>query len=231
MKKLYSVDHQQDTRRVRPEIVLLGVIIVLSMATGLFVTYDLSKNPTLINEVENQPVLGAIEPDDEYKEVEKENYSLEIPTNWVEVNPPEVIVKGQRYFPVRYQGTTGKNIGRILEIYEGQIPALLPINKVLRVSVTGNSITPIEISPQCSTFTDLSEPDGLVVPGRWSDIEFACRAEGVSNIVGALSGDQSQGIVLTHQGRSERYLLVYTDHGSEQDNSIFFDILRSFKLK
>jgi hypothetical protein len=147
MKKLYKVDQYKDNRKVRPEIVLVVLVIIISLGVWAYVRFDLNKNKTVIDDSNNRPILGAVAGnEDKYKTIEKEHYKLEIPENWIQVNSPSIIVGGRTYNPDRYQGTSGSNLGRILDVYHGSAPATLAVSKVLSVKVIGNEVEPREIS-------------------------------------------------------------------------------------
>jgi hypothetical protein len=235
MKKIYSVDKYKDNRRVRPEIVLVLLILILGLFTGIFIYNDLRRNSTVVDKSGNQPILGEVVSTEEvYKVVETEHYIISVPENWTQVNSPEVIVEGVRYYPDRFQGTSGENIGRQVDVYYDAIPGGLPVSKILEVTVEGDRVFPREISPQCRSFTDTGaekQPAGNPYPSKWNDINFMCRTSSVTNLVFALQNDSDEGLNFTVNDKNKRLGLVFMDHGSDQDNNIFFRILKEFKAK
>ncbi len=58
-----------------------------------------------------------------------------------------------------------------------------------------------------------------------------CNTSEITNVVGAMQLSQTKGVELDTQYGLESFLLVYTDHGSSQNNGIFKDILESFEAK
>jgi len=235
MGKHYRIDQSNDFRKIKLEIVTVILLIAVAIAGFVYVFIDLSSNETTINDENNRATLGVVESIREaYEPYETEFYSLKVPKDWRRVNNPELIFGGIRYYPDRYQGTTGSNVGRRVDIYVNDIPPGLGIDKVLSVSSNGNKIITGSLSDQCYTFTDF--PGGIsgnVFPSVWKeeDIDFSCRTSSISNVIGAIDKSQRTGVQLEGKEGTNNYLFVYTDHGSSQDNSIFYEILSHVRAK
>lgn len=235
MGRTYRIDKARDFRKVRLEIVVFFSLIIIVFLGLLYVAYDLGKNKVTVDDSGNYATLGVVESSKRpFSRVDTELYSMKIPADWKRVNDPEIIINGTRYYPERFQGTTGDDIGRRLDIYHKSIPSDLGVDKVIAVTGMGKRIGVGDMSEQCYKFTE--RPDeryGDDYPSVWKekDIEFMCKTSKLTNIIGAIEHKQSDGVTLDSSHGPISFLLVYTDHGSSQDNDIFREILESFEAK
>lgn len=233
MRKHYRIDKGQDYRKIRLEVLVASMLSIGLIVGGAFVIFDLNKNKVVIDESKNKAILGSVEPyEDPFKLYETNFYKVKVPSDWKQVNNPELIINGRKFYPERYQGVSGDHVGRRLDIYRDSIPNQLGIDKVVAVVVSKNKIEPIKTSPQCYKFTTFpKEQPGDNYPSQWEGIDFTCMTSEITNVLGAVEKTQDIGARLFTEFGTTNYLLVYTDHGSRLDNSIFYDILKSFEAK
>jgi len=236
MGKHYKIDKSQDFRKFRIEVVV-SVLLAVALVIGLtFVLYDLYRNKnTVIDDSGNQAILSSVGSlEEEFTLHEREKYSIKVPADWRRINNPEVLSDHSRYYPDRYQGTTGDHIGRMVDVYIDDIPADLGIDKVVSVSPSSNGVVAGELSQQCYKFTDFPEGKaGNTFPSEWEEqnITFSCKTSKITNIVGAIESEQRTGIRLPTEAGDTNFFIVFTDHGSSLDNSIFFKVLDGFRTK
>lgn len=236
MAKHYRIEKTQNNRTKKLAFAGTGLALLFAVAVGIYVFFDLNNNQLAVDDSNNRATLGVVESIKEDQQlVETDLYSMEIPADWRRVTNPEVSVNNVIYYPERYQGTSGKHVGRRIDVYIDSIPAGLGINKVVAIKPAGRRIIVDEISSQCYYFTDVPEgKSGNTFPSVWQEkgIDFSCNSSVLSNIVGAIHKSEADGVELdTSENGKKNIFLVYTDHGSFTDNSIFFDILESFETK
>lgn len=233
MNSTYNAYEQQGKKKFRKGL-FFSVSIVLLFTLGLgYIVFDLVVNPGVIDETENQAILGEFKSTiDKYKTVDAEKFTLEIPGDWVEVNRPELIENGSRYYPVRYQGVTGQDVGRRIDIYEAVIPDIA-VERILSIADNYQSTFTVgSVSPNCSSFSEKIDDRRQPVPTTWEDRTFRCSLSTSRNSVAAVRTSIKEGVTLVGgESGSIKYLVVYTDHGSHVDNEIFVRILKSFKAK
>jgi hypothetical protein len=235
----YSAYEQQDRRRVRPEVVFSAALVFFFLVGMGFVFFDLSRHPDITDESNNKAILGEfVSSQDEYKTIETDDYTVDVPIDWVQVNSPQVLINGTYYYPDRFQGVTGSDLGRWFEVYKKKLPDA-PVDKVLNVEPRGDSLIVGSISPQCRSFViteDNKKPvDNSYTRATWDaeKMEFLCTMGESTNVIAAFTPKSTtvNGVVLESSTKAARYLFIFGDHGSREDNSIFQQILRSFKLK
>lgn len=232
-RRHYIIDQKQDARKVRFEILIAAVLFLAITIGGAYIFFDLNRSDVVIDNSGNRAILGTVESDEFYKRVENEYYEMKIPTDWKKINNPEVIINGTKYYPERYQGVEGEHVGRRIDVYREEIPFQLGIDKVVKVSAIGNKIVPTKTSPQCYKFTEFPAVEsGDDHPSEWEEIPFMCMTSQITNVLGAIEFTQEDGVVLDSENfGTQRFFLVYMDHGSRLDNSIFYNILESFRAK
>lgn len=231
----FNVNERVDNRRFKPEIVIALLFVFIFLGGLGYVAVDLLRNPDEIDESKNNAILGEVKSDfDEKRTIETASFTMEIPAGWVEINKPEKIYEGgQRYYPYRYQGATGEENGRWVEVYEEEIP-LIPINKILGVSSKDNRLIVGDISEQCVSFVDYDKDkfnNNADIESTWEGHGFLCRLSEIGNTIAAIETDMKNGYVLKGDSGDRKFLLVFADHGASEDNSIFVDIVESFRAK
>ena len=232
-RRHYRIDQKPDNRKIRFEILIAAVLLIAIVVGGTYIFFDLNRSDVVIDNSGNRAILGTVESDEFYKRVDNEYYQMKIPTDWKKINNPEVIVNGTKYYPERYQGVEGEHVGRRLDVYREEIPYQLGIDKVVKVSAVGSEIVTVKTSPQCYKFTDFPYVEsGDDHPSEWEGIPFMCMSSQITNVLGAIEFTQRDGVVLDSPNYgTQKYFLVYMDHGSRLDNSIFYNILESFRVK
>lgn len=235
MSKHYQIERSQDSRKKRYVVVVAVFILLVLVGGSIYVVADLNRNRLSIDNTENAATLGVVNPIKEPDQLfQTDLYQFKAPADWRRINNPEVTVGNKRYYPDRYQGTTGNHIGRKVDVYIDSIPSDLGIDKVIAVQPAGQRVIVGGMSEQCYYFTDV--PDGKSgnnFPSFWEEegIKFLCKSSVITNVVGAIYETQSTGVTLKTSVGDKNFFLVYTDHGSSTNNNIFIDILASFRTK
>lgn len=230
----YRSDLPQGRPKKRLGSALAFLLILIFVAIAVFVVLDLLKNPTKIDESNNKAVIGEVTTKKgAYRTVETTDYKMDIPEDWVHVNRPQrIFEEGKRYYPDKYQGVEGESNGRWIEVYKNAIP-LIPTERVIEVTASGDRLSTGEISPLCSTF--VQPPAGMAtghdIPAEWNNLEFLCRQTNSGNSIAAVQTSVKDGYLIEGEKTSNKYLLVFADNGLNQDNSIFIEIIKSFRAK
>lgn len=229
----FQADKAPDGRRVRMEVVVSVLVIILIVVAFVYILIDLRRSGQNIDNSKNSVATSRIESTDlEYETYTQSTYVVDLPVGWKKINSPEIIIDGQRYYPDRFQGVEDSQVGRRLDVYLNSLPGLLPVTKLLEVNVMENEIIPKTISTSCLNFTDVPEGgEASQYPSEWQNHKFICRPSGSANTVAAVNNDLGDGIVLNNENTSGRFLIIWQDHGSQEDNSIFFKLLETFKLR
>ena len=86
MSAQYSATKPKDYRRVRPEIVLSTILLVIVIGVLAFIVFDSNRQKTVIDNSENDAVLGQyVIDEDPYVQVDGGFFTMEIPSDWVDV--------------------------------------------------------------------------------------------------------------------------------------------------
>lgn len=231
--KPYSYDVPTDRRRLKPSRLAIAFTLIFLTMLAVLIYRDVTKRstPTVTGAVQTSEVKSRLST---YIDFEETAFIVKLPADWQKVAKPEVIVNAKRYYPYRFQGIGEASVGRSVDIYLDQIPGSLAVSKVLLAEVTSDSTALItqEISPQCYKYTDFpADRLGEPYATDWQGRKFICNTSKETNTVAAIAGNLSDGVELTNGTKKQKLLLVYTDHGSAQNNSIFKDIVQGFRLR
>ncbi len=228
----YRIDERADSRRIKPEIWLSGVLGLVIVSLLGYALLDLMRNPSEIDNSENEAILGEFKGTQaDFVGVEGETYSVEIPGDWTQVNSPEQLIDRKKYYPDRYTGVTREDLGQWLDVYYQKLPPI-KLDRVLPITAAGSGVIPDSVSPRCKEYTEsVGNLDGVRSYGEWEGLEFICTMNTVTNVVGAFESTPQEGIFLEGSNTKGDYLFVYRDHSSRPDNDLFVRILRSFEAK
>ena len=231
--KPYSYNVPIDRRRFKPGRLAVALTIIFLVVLAVLIYRDLTKQstPTVTGPVQTNEVKSRLST---YVDFEENAFIVKLPADWQKVAKTEVIVNAKRYYPYRFQGIGQESVGRSVDIYLDEIPGSLAVSKVLLTEVTPDSTALVtqEISPQCYKYTNFPA-DSLGEPyaTNWQGHKFICDTSKDTNTVAAIAGNLSDGVELIGGAKKQKLLLVYTDHGSAQNNSIFKDIVQGFRLR
>jgi hypothetical protein len=228
----YKSDKAIDSRKLRIEIVVSALLFIGAAALFTMVFIDIRGHKTEIDNTKNEVLTKQIESTGYTFETYTQNdYALDLPKGWKKINSPEIIIDSQRYYPDRFQGVDEAHVGRQLDVYVNRIPANLPLTKALEVKVKDENILPLSLSGQCLNFTDVPKGgESSNYQTEWQGHKFLCRPSRIVNKIVAIENDVVDGITLNNETKTVSFLIIYQDHGSNEDNSLFFYILESFKL-
>jgi len=234
MKRGYSADKSSDLRKVKPEIIVFVMLIIVFFGVIIYIYLDLNKNNLTVDNTKNQEVLGVYEVETyPYRTVETNDFKVDIPEPWIRIVNPEIRISGKTFYPVRFQGVEKSEVGRRIDIYFDTFPAKLPANKILTVEVNNSSISSKLLSPQCYTFTKFPDTQkGEPFDTSWMGHNFTCLTARQSNTIVAVENNFIDGIVLERpDGSLHTVMFSFTDHSGNSNNAIFNRILESFRLK
>jgi len=235
MRTKYKASEKMERRKIRLDVVFALFFVILFVGGGGYIIYDLNLNRTQIDDSQNRPIHSEVLSSNiKYKTVENDDYTLRIPEDWEEINRPQrIFEEGIRYYPYKYQGFEGDSAGRWLEVYVDRIP-VIPVEKIVEVEAQSDRLAVGEFSPQCIDIVDYDTQKynrNADVEGEWGDLSFECRLSTIGNTIAAVETDAKKGYTFSVSGKKKTYLLVFADHGSSEDNTIFRSILESFRSK
>lgn len=231
--KPYSYDIQNTPARSKYTRLIVIVLIVAVAILTILIIRDLIKTPVdnPASLVQSSEIKSRLSTFVDHKEAD---FIAKLPEDWQKVAKPEMIINAVRFYPYRFQGIEGENIGRSLDIYIKDIPGNLAVSKIMPITMSQNNalMQAGEISPQCYKFTKFPKGrQGESYSTKWLGKKFMCDTSVNVNTVAAISDNLASGVVMQKGSHILKVLLVYTDHGSAENNSIFKDIVNGFRLK
>lgn len=173
-----------------------------------------------------KPVTKTVAANDATKRWDEPTFSLELPSGWVLDGAPTA----SHY---EWQGgQKGVDDSRTLEVYVGNTPAKLAVNRVIAVDPNGAGINVNgTVSANCSTFTGngVHTPGEGPAPGLWNNLPFICDlANYERDVVGTVSSQGINSLTLSGASGPHRFFFVYTDSSYVADYDIFTAALQSF---
>ena len=201
--------------------VMLGLIFVLILSIHHIIqpnsVITQSKAITHYYSADNTPT----------QHVAEKGFSMSIPVGW---KPAQNIDSPYQVFS--WQGT-GTDADRRIDVYIGNIPTKLAVNRLLPVQVNGDQLQAIgSVSDNCTTFTTptAQSTETGMIDAKWDGVDFTCD---VANYERDVVGIGSATGVITMTGPttgSHQVLLVYTDNTTQPDFTIFTAIAQSFQI-
>lgn len=231
----YHYDHRPITRRRRPVLFVLVLSLLIIGGIGGLVWRDMNKNKDAESAGATRTILQAGQEPITRLSVNEPTFSLELPGDWKELsrkNEP-----GER--SITWLSTKKPQEGRTLTLHIDTIPTTRPINRLLPVTVEGNSFVVGELSENCATFTqggtlNVFEASKLKpTPAKWKKVDFLCNLPLVNdNEVGTGSLEGNNTVTVTGKvGGAHKYFFVFIDHSSQANYEIFKNTVSSFKAK
>lgn len=205
--------------------VLAGVLAV----GGFWASRQLRPDTTLR---QSQPVVRQVTASDTaLQHIVTSIFLVDLPPHWRATTAP-----GAPGATGSWQGVSGDDAARRLDVYVGAVPADLAVNRLLPVSPSGARLEMSgTVSDNCVNFTDKTAKVAAsgTAPAKWDGVSFICDMGNYERDVVAIGSDEGINAVTLAgpaAGR-QRVLLVYTDNNVSPDYSIFTAIVRSFRLR
>jgi len=219
----YERQHQHVFRAIVIGLVLVAIAILLYILWR-----DVQDSKVVLQS--SQGVLRSVteEPPTYF---ENGYFRFTAPSGWEEV--PHDRARNNRYIAYYFRGGTQEDTGRSLEVYVDALPPGLSFNRVVLVTTHDDPSTLryVKISSTCYDYlpqgpVDIREETAVT----WEETTFMCNPSEARNVIGAIIYHDGQGVNLTGVGGgTHHYLLVYTDHTSQPQNSFFIEIINSFQ--
>lgn len=167
--------------------------------------------------------------------IEEPNFKFDLPMDWKETSRNDKAI----YTSINWQATKKGQENRYLTIYMDRIPIDMPINRLVTVTVHGNTLSYGDVSDNCANFTVGGTFDVNVAANlkptitKWDKVDFICNLPGViDNVVGTGSLGTVNSTEVTGPNKGlHKYFFVYTDRNLQPEYSIFYDVLSSFVAK
>ena len=225
----YSYVHGlKNVKKKRWDLILAGLILFAVVVSYVYVAI-VSRNSATADNSNNQPiskVFGAT--DIKNFAIIEEYFEMSLKGDWekYEVYPNEVGV-------YRYRAL-GNEHGRVVEVFVDSLPKPneLYMTHLLPVSILpgSNRVQTDQLSDLCRKFAPIEPVQTVgVVKARWKNIEFDCDVHRYRNIVGTSTND-GYNLKMLGKNWKTHFFFRYTDHGTQPTNSIFIDILETFKI-
>lgn len=235
MRKVYRYDHRS-AKHHRTAIVIIVVVVLLIAPIVYFVYRDIVSNSSSVVDGQTKVVGQVVGGDDTggFK-VDEPLFSMTLPSDWKQTG--------------RFTSTTEQSItwqagkknedNRWLKLYIDTIPADIAVNRMLPVTVNGDSLTTGDVSDSCATFTGGGTLDAQKAtllrpaPAKWQGVDFICNLPSVvENQVGVAAVGGVNKIVIEGPTKgTHTYFFVYTDHNIQPNYTILSDAVESFRAK
>lgn len=225
---MYRLGHQIKHHRL--PYTILGLVIVAAVVAGVLVARHYVAQDTVLTQ--SEPMTRHISVDnDKVQRVEKDVFIVDLPAGWRAATNP-----GTPYTVYSWQGAKGEAAARRIDIYIDKLPVDLAVNRLLPVQVDEKRITLLgPVSDNCASFTDndAHAKGEASVAAKWYGVNFKCDvANYLRNVVATGSTEGINRLTLTGEANgAHEVLLVYTDHSSNPDYTIFTNIVESFRIR
>jgi hypothetical protein len=160
------------------------------------------------------------------------HFSLDLPAEWKLIAKP--IGENQSY---SWQSAVIETDGQTLEIYEDTIPTTFPVNRLLPVAAgPGRLEIKSNASSDCTAFVPPASPapDRLGVEAKWQGVSFLCDQRHQQRMVigtGSLDGINTINLKSPTTGTVRKYFFSYNDFTGKGDYNVFYEALKSLRLK
>lgn len=213
---------------------LIGWAVLLLLVGGLIfgttgVLREKLQPHTVITKT--TPRVSSVAYENKMVHFEEPDFSLDLPAGWQPVARP-----AGPYQTYAWQISQAGAKGQEFKVYQDTIPSNFAVNRVVviegqtdHVQQSGNA------SDNCATFTrGLTPAAGQVgVPAKWQNISFLCdQFNQQRDVIGTSSSDGVNTVRLkSSAGVVHAYFFTYTNQAVNPDYTIFYNALRSFRLK
>lgn len=225
-------------RKIHKKRVVFVAILACCACIGVvaYVIYRDLKQSSDVQVEGTSQIVGQVQANSESKlTIDEQLFTMQLPGDWKERTRSTTNL--QRF--ITWNATKKNEDARELTLYIDAIPPNFAVNRLMPVTVQGNSLLPGDISDNCATFTgdgsasardNATRPD---TPARWAGIDFICSlATIVDNKVGVGAlGGINQVKLKGSQGGEHTYFFLYTDHTIQPNYVILTDALKSFQVK
>lgn len=227
----YRYGHRPGRRRRTRVLIVMAVSFLILGTVAGFVVLDLLKNKESGPiETTGRTVVQLTDESNATITIEEPTFSLELPADWKEVSR----IRNNTENSITWRATKKREDNRSIKIAVDTIPTNQPINKLLPITAEGHELSIGDVSGNCSAFTKNNvDRSDLYEPAKWQGIDFLCDiAREIDNQIGTGSTDGINTLFVTgpKQGR-HAYFFLYTDRNIHPNNSIFLNVLRSFRAK
>jgi hypothetical protein len=160
------------------------------------------------------------------------DFGIDLPAGWKATTKP--VGDSQGY---SWQSAVNETDGQTLEIFKDTLPTTFPVNRLLiiapgpgRLEVKGGA------SPDCTTFVPPASPapDRLGVEAKWQGVTFLCDQRRLPRTVigtGSTDGINTINLKSPTGGPAHKFFFSYNDFTGKGDYSVFYEALRSLRLK
>jgi hypothetical protein len=228
----YRLGHKQKTKRGRKRRTLLIVagLSILLIGSAILISNKLKPKTQL---VQAHAVTNKVSYDQAaIKHYDEGDFGIDLPAAWQPVPRPP-----GPYNSFSWQRSDHSTNGEEITVYEDTIPANFAVNKVVivdpgvdRVSTKGG------VSDNCSTYTkNVSQVNNQVgAPARWQGVDFLCdQANQERDVIGTSSTDGVNTLILQSpsKGTKHKFFFTYTNHSTNPDYTVFYNVLSSFTMQ
>ncbi len=221
-------------RRTRLLIILAVSVLIVGSLVGLLLL-DLRQNRSHPVEGASHTVVQALDGNSSRLVADEDNFTMELPSDWKKIEQRN----DRNEHSFTWQATKKGEDNRILKLYIDTIPATMPLNRLLPVTVMGNALSVGDVSQNCATFTQgatLNAQDAEKLtdkPAKWQQVDFICNVSRVvENQIGTGSTEGNNAVTIKgEQKGAHKYFFLFTDHNIQPNESIFVSAVKSFKAK
>lgn len=222
----------EKTEKRIPYFSMFFTLVFLFIIVGGLIWYFIIRDSGSVTASFKKVEQKTISKTDNTKIVTTDYFSIRVPQTW------ESNGKKNPYFDqvfIELQDKKKNYDARWIRVFVDTFPQNYPINSVIAITNSDNKLSSGESSGDCSVFPGApkydpkTNPTGIW-PTKWQGISFTCDIARPLNQTGAASVTTGYGQKLTSpSGKTHTYFLVYIDHTSRPDNSVFGDAINTFQ--
>lgn len=232
MATQYRLGHRRRGRSFHVRGVIAVTLLVIGLVAGG--VYLLSKEQFHASETQTS-VRQVADPSEDNKTFDEKQFTIALPKDWK-------LLRSQQTPTIQYEYQSTKRFAdnRFITVYVDSLPPKFAVSRMLPVTAQGDSLTIGTMSDRCSNFAgpeinNTTQSNGAGdIAAKWNGVNFICGLSYYTDyIVGTgAAGEPLNQVTLTGESGAKHVLLfVYNDQNISPDPNIFFDALRSFKLK
>lgn len=207
-------------------IIIAALFVLLALGWWLFVRGNDSTSANF----EKVGTITVNRPDT--KEFTTPFFKISLPTSWEDKGRQNPFSYEVYYL---YQNNQVNYDNRWLRVYVDVLPADLPLNRLLPVTVVSGKLSPGVLSDECTAFTDApavgaNGQKASYAPAKWQDVNFTCNFITSQNLTGTASAEEGYGVSMTGQkSGTHKYFFTYKDFNVRPDYQFLSEALKSFQ--
>jgi len=207
----------------RLKIAIISLLLLVLLITG-YILVDSIRSKSSITQI--QPTTSTLGSLVEQKIFDEKGFKFIADTTWERIPPVD-----DRYNAFRYRSITQGLVKRQFTVYVNSFPGEYPVPYVLPIEISGNKLTPLAVSPNCTTFQP-DKKNKRDVQLSWAGVSFLCDPDsGISEVAASHNKTGYKISLSSKSGQNNKFFFVYRDDEPIPKLGIFNELLLTFEAK